>query len=68
MHDITYIVEIVAHFISALLERKTLIDRLESLSYRDSLTGLNNRHAITEADALMYENKRAYYASCKMKV
>ena len=49
MYDITYIVEIVAHFIAALLERKTLIDRLESLSYRDSLTGLNNRHALNEA-------------------
>ena len=48
MHNITYIVEIVAHFIVALLERKQLIDKLEALSYIDPLTGLNNRHALNE--------------------
>ena len=48
MHKINYIVEIVAHFIAALLERKQLIDKLEALSYIDPLTGLNNRHALNE--------------------
>lgn len=48
MHSITYIVEIVSHFIVELLERKTLIDKLEKLSYIDPLTGVKNRHALNE--------------------
>lgn len=48
MHSITYIVEIVSHFIVELLERKKLIDKLGKLSYIDPLTGVKNRHALNE--------------------
>lgn len=38
--------EIIGHFITSLLERKRLIDRLEKLSFEDSLSGVRNRHAL----------------------
>ena len=47
-HSITYIVEIVSHFIVSLLEKKALMDKLERLSYKDHLTGVSNRHALNE--------------------
>ena len=48
LHSITYIVEIVAHFIVSLLEKKILMSKLERLSYEDHLTGVLNRHALNE--------------------
>ena len=48
MHNITYIVEIVSHFIVSLLDRKRLMDKLEKLSFEDHLTGVYNRHALNE--------------------
>ena len=48
MHNVTYIVEIVAHFIVALLERKKLMDKLERMSYEDHLTGVFNRNALND--------------------
>lgn len=46
MEHISNIAEIVGHFITSLLERKRLIDRLEKLSFEDSLSGVRNRHAL----------------------
>ena len=48
LHSITYIVEIVSHFLVSLLEKKRLMDKLERLSYKDHLTGVSNRHALNE--------------------
>ena len=48
MHNLTYIVAIVSHFIVSLLEKKQLMDKLERLSYDDQLTGVCNRHALNE--------------------
>lgn len=48
LHSVTYIVEMVSHFIVSLLEKRILMDKLERLSYKDHLTGVSNRHALNE--------------------
>lgn len=56
IQNITYLVEIVSHFIVSLLEKKKLIDKLERLSFDDHLTGVQNRHALNE-----YFEKNRYF-------
>ncbi len=46
LEHISNVAEIVGHFITSLLERKRLIERLEKLSFEDSLSGVRNRHAM----------------------
>ena len=48
IHNATYIVEIVAHFMVSLLEKKKLMDKLERMSYEDHLTGVYNRNALND--------------------
>ena len=43
---ISDIAEIVGHFITSLLEKKRLMERLERLSFEDFLSGVRNRHAL----------------------
>ena len=42
------LLHVIGYFISALLKRRDLMDRLHELSYRDQLTGAYNRHALAE--------------------
>ena len=48
IHNATYIIEIVAHFMVSLLEKKKLMDKLERMSYEDHLTGVYNRNALND--------------------
>ncbi len=48
MEDVTYFAEIVGHFIVSLLEKKRLMEQLEKLSFEDSLSGVQNRHALND--------------------
>lgn len=46
MEHISDIAEMIAHFIVSLLDKKRLMDKLEKLSFEDSLSGVKNRHAL----------------------
>lgn len=46
MEDATYFAEMVGHFIVSLLEKQRMMQQLEKLSYEDSLSGVQNRHAL----------------------
>ncbi len=46
MNHISDVAEIVGHFIVSLLEKKHLMEKLEKLSFEDSLSGARNRHAL----------------------
>lgn len=40
--------KVLGHFINSMLKRRDLVNKLESLSYYDQLTGAKNRHAMSE--------------------
>ncbi|MGO5022863.1 bifunctional diguanylate cyclase/phosphodiesterase [Lawsonibacter sp. LCP25S3_G6] len=42
------ILNVIGYFVSALLRQRDLLDRLNTLSFRDSLTGIFNRNAMFE--------------------
>lgn len=42
----------IGYFFASVLKRRNLIQRLEDLSFRDSLTGALNRNALAELDAI----------------
>ncbi len=46
LERITNVAEIIGHFITSMLERKRLMDRLQKMSLEDSLSGVRNRHAL----------------------
>lgn len=46
MDHISDVAEIVGHFIVSLLEKRRLMEKLEKLSFEDSLSGVKNRHAL----------------------
>lgn len=48
MEDVSYFAEIVGHFIVSLLEKQRLMKQLERLSFEDSLSGVQNRHALND--------------------
>ncbi|MBQ8527385.1 MAG: GGDEF domain-containing protein [Lachnospiraceae bacterium] len=48
MEDATYFAEIVGHFIVSLLEKQRLMQQMEKLSFEDSLSGVQNRHALND--------------------
>jgi len=48
IQNTTYIIEIVAHFLVSLLEKKKLMDKLERICYEDLLTGVYNRNFLNE--------------------
>nr|MBQ8253239.1 sensor domain-containing diguanylate cyclase [Lachnospiraceae bacterium] len=48
MEDATYFAEMVGHFIVSLLEKQRMIQQMEKLSYEDSLSGVQNRHALND--------------------
>ncbi|MBE5882575.1 MAG: GGDEF domain-containing protein [Lachnospiraceae bacterium] len=55
MENVTYFAEIVGHFIVSLLEKQRLMQQLEKLSFEDSLSGVQNRHALN--DYIEYSKK-----------
>ena len=48
LENITTLLQILGHFIVALLHRRNHVRRLEELCFQDQLTGLGNRHAMNE--------------------
>lgn len=48
MENVAYFAEIVGHFIVSLLEKQRLMQQLERLSFEDSLSGVQNRHALND--------------------
>uniref|UniRef100_UPI0040567D28 sensor domain-containing diguanylate cyclase n=1 Tax=Acetatifactor sp. TaxID=1872090 RepID=UPI0040567D28 len=46
LNHISTLFSILGHFIMSLIKRRNLVQRLESMSYYDQLTGLKNRHAM----------------------
>jgi diguanylate cyclase (GGDEF)-like protein len=48
MNNVASLFMIMGHFIVALLRRRDLFKRLETLSFYDALTGFRNRHAMEE--------------------
>ncbi len=46
LNHISTLFNILGHFMMSLIKRRNLVQRLESLSYYDQLTGLKNRHAM----------------------
>lgn len=48
MHLITPLLHVIGYFISTLLKRRDMVNRLNQLSYHDSLTGALNRNALSD--------------------
>lgn len=48
MEDVSCFAEIVGHFIVSLLDKQRLMLQLEKLSFEDSLSGVQNRHALND--------------------
>lgn len=48
LEHITTLLQILGHFIVALLHRRNHVRRLEELCFQDQLTGLGNRHAMND--------------------
>lgn len=48
LENITTLLQILGHFIVALLHRRNHVRRLEELCFQDQLTGLGNRHAMND--------------------
>ncbi len=48
LNNISTLFWIMGHFIVSLLKRRNLVEKLEKLSYYDQLTGVRNRHALSE--------------------
>ncbi|MDE6673190.1 MAG: sensor domain-containing diguanylate cyclase, partial [Acetatifactor sp.] len=48
LEHITTLLQILGHFIVALLHRRNYVRRLEELCFQDQLTGLGNRHAMND--------------------
>lgn len=48
LEHITTLLQILGHFIVALIHRRNHVRRLEELCFEDQLTGIGNRHAVQE--------------------
>ena len=48
MSHISFTLQLFGHFISSILKRRDLVERLENLSFYDQLTGAKNRHSMNE--------------------
>ena len=48
LEHITTLLQILGHFLIALLHRRNYVRRLEELCFKDQLTGVGNRHAIRD--------------------
>jgi diguanylate cyclase (GGDEF)-like protein len=64
MKNISTLLQIMGHFIVALIRRKRLMDRLENLSYCDHLTGFGNRHAMNKYVKSINKNKSLGIVYC----
>jgi diguanylate cyclase (GGDEF)-like protein len=64
LENISTLFMIVSHFIVALLRRRDLFKRLESLSYHDQMTGLGNRYAMEDYINALDHNKSLGIINC----
>lgn len=48
LNHVAFMLKVLGHFINSMLKRRDLVNKLESLSYYDQLTGAKNRHAMSE--------------------
>lgn len=53
LEHITTLLQILGHFLVALLHRRNHVRRLEELCFEDQLTGVGNRHAVHDYFAVM---------------
>jgi diguanylate cyclase (GGDEF)-like protein len=51
LENVSVSLQILGHFISSMLRRRNLMNRLENLSFYDQLTGCGNRHRMNEVIA-----------------
>lgn len=64
LENITTLLQILGHFIVALLHRRNHVRRLEELCFQDQLTGLGNRHAMNEYIAGMASSQSVGVLYC----
>lgn len=64
MEHIKTLLQILGHFIVALLHRKSHVRRLEELCFHDQLTGLENRHAAHDYIASVKEEESIGIVYC----
>lgn len=48
LNHISTMFQVLGHFITSIIRRRNLVNRLETLSYYDQLTGARNRHGMNE--------------------
>lgn len=48
MQEISYVSQVMSHFIIVVIQRRNLVEHLKQLSYHDQMTGAMNRHALNE--------------------
>lgn len=64
LEHIMTLLQILGHFIVALLHRRNHVRRLEELCFQDQLTGIGNRHAVHEYIATLKEDKSIGIVYC----
>lgn len=67
LSHISFLLDIIGHFIVCMIQRRGLVRRLEAMSYHDQLTGALNRHAMTRTlDRLRNKNIRVGLIYCDL--
>ncbi len=67
LSHISFLLDIIGHFIVCMIQRRGLVRRLESMSYHDQLTGALNRHALTRTlERLRNKNIRVGLIYCDL--
>lgn len=64
LENIMTLLQILGHFIVALLQRRNYVRRLEELCFQDQLTGIGNRHAMNDYIDRLKEEKAVGILYC----
>ena len=65
LSHISFLLDIIGHFIVCMIQRRGLVRRLERMSYHDQLTKAFNRHALTRTmEKLQYEDIKVGMIYC----
>lgn len=64
LEHITTLLQILGHFIVALLHRRDHVRRLEELCFEDQLTGMGNRHAVQDYTSQVKEEESVGLVYC----
>lgn len=64
MNHISTMFQVLGHFITSIIRRRNLVNRLETLSYYDQLTGAKNRHGMNEFVANVEHHKSIGLVYC----